>query len=165
MSSHTRNIELDHHPIEFLSPPTSIAPFLESSPTLLYCSPETYDFLGVDNYTWVLTPSLMRVVYFLGTTWFRHVGRVGLKISRRAHLYSKYLFLWTGRVQYLTNRPKWDGLTSSHTIEWDGYALQWLTEYHSSIVFFRLGFSFVFLLLFIFSFAFFYLFISVFFYI
>ena len=35
MSSHTRDIELDRYPIEFLSSPTSITPFMESSPTLL----------------------------------------------------------------------------------------------------------------------------------
>jgi hypothetical protein len=72
---------------------------------------EHIDFLGVDDYDFVYLPSITNYVHNskINLVSREHLEALQFLKTTRQLLYSKYLFLWSGRVQFLVQSLTWGG--------------------------------------------------------
>ena len=70
------------------------------------------DFLGVDNFNWVVDSYLVQLINNLKTTMSKDGLVVERQYSRRLknRKFSKYLIIWHGRIQFLSKDLSWDPL-------------------------------------------------------
>ncbi|KAI8552713.1 hypothetical protein RHMOL_Rhmol06G0288100 [Rhododendron molle] len=70
---------------------------------------EHIDFLGVDDYDFVYLPSITNYVHCskINLVPQEHLEALQFLKTTRQKFYSKYLFLWCGRVQFLTLSVEW----------------------------------------------------------
>ncbi|XP_057506232.1 uncharacterized protein LOC130789481 [Actinidia eriantha] len=92
-------------------------------PTKSYIDVRLIDFLGVDEFNWVVDPYLVQLVNNQKTTLIKDGLVVEYRYSRRLKNkeFSKYLIIWYGRIQFLLNDLSWDPLFI--TIHLDGGVL------------------------------------------
>ncbi|KAG5561414.1 hypothetical protein RHGRI_004448 [Rhododendron griersonianum] len=99
-------LELDNQLLLALN---DIIPPIEHPPLQEIITLERIDFLGVDNFNMVYHPFFLKLINSLkvNCVWNSHL--VEFKFQTRLHQlrYSKYLILWHGRVQFLTECSKW----------------------------------------------------------
>lgn len=82
---------------------------IRSPPLHDFVEVELVDFLGVDNFNLVYHPYIVDIVNSLkiNLVWTTHLVELMFLKRIRQLLYSKYLFLWHGRVQFLTKSLEW----------------------------------------------------------
>ena len=70
---------------------------------------EQIDFLGVDNFNVFYDSFVLKLINMLKVNFVLNAYLVEFQISKRLKQlrYSKYLILWHGRVQFLTESLKW----------------------------------------------------------
>lgn len=102
-------IELDN---QILSVVDNVNIPIKSPPLQDFQRVELIDFLGVDGFDLASHPCLIDIVNSLkiDLVWIMHL--VEFKFQKRLMQlrYSKYLILWNGRVQYLTQSLEWSDM-------------------------------------------------------
>ncbi|GFZ09394.1 hypothetical protein Acr_20g0012020 [Actinidia rufa] len=82
------------------------------SPTKSFIDVEQIDILGVENFNWVVDPYFVQLINKLKTTLIENGLVVEYKCLRlrKNKKYFKYLIIWDGQIQFLSEGLNWDPL-------------------------------------------------------